>query len=86
FEIEDNVDSIILIKDYSAYIKSCAALRLTLYMKGGWPLMAGFLIIPHFLRNPVYSFIAKHRMKIFGRVESCALIPAEDRIRILDQK
>lgn len=85
FEIEDKVDSLILIKDYSAYIKSCAALRLSLYMKGGWPLMSAFLIIPPFLRNPVYSFVAKHRMKIFGRVESCALIPAEDRVRILDQ-
>ncbi|MGZ3901460.1 MAG: thiol-disulfide oxidoreductase DCC family protein [Bacteroidia bacterium] len=85
FEIDDRIDSIILIRDYSAYIKSCAALRLTLYMKGAWPLMAIFLVIPPFLRNPVYSFIAKHRMKLFGRVDSCALIPEEDRIRILDQ-
>lgn len=84
FEIGDEVDSLILIKDYSAYIKSCAALRLTLYMKGAWPAMAVFLIIPPFLRNMVYSLIAKHRMKIFGRVESCALIPLEDRNRILD--
>ncbi|MBI2720633.1 MAG: DUF393 domain-containing protein [Bacteroidetes bacterium] len=84
FEIADRVDSLILIKDHSAYIKSCAALRLTLYMKGAWPVMAVFLIIPPFLRNMVYTFIAKHRMKIFGRVESCALIPLEDRNRILD--
>lgn len=84
FEIDDSVDSIILIRDYSAYIKSCAALRLTLYMKGLWPMMAAFLVIPPFLRNPVYSFIARHRMKFFGRVESCALIPLEDRVRILD--
>lgn len=85
FEIGEDVDSLILIKDYSAFIKSCAALRLALYMKGMWPLMSAFLIIPPFLRNMVYSFIAKHRMKLFGRVESCALIPMEDRKRILDQ-
>lgn len=83
FEIDEKIDSIILIKDYSAYIKSCAALRLALYMKGLWPMMAAFLAIPPFLRNPVYDFIAKRRMKIFGRVESCSLIPAEDKKRFL---
>ncbi|MCE3229160.1 MAG: hypothetical protein K0S32_3711 [Bacteroidetes bacterium] len=84
FEIDEKIDSIILIKDHSAYIKSCAALRLTLYMKGLWPMMSAFLIIPPFLRNLVYSFVARHRIKIFGRVENCALIPAEDRVRFLD--
>ncbi len=84
FEIDPKIDSIILIKDYSAYIKSCAALRLTLYMKGLWPMMTVFLVIPPFLRNMVYDMIAKRRMKIFGRVESCSLIPKEDRVRFLD--
>ena len=85
FEIDPKIDSIILIRDYSAYIKSCAALRLTLYMKGLWPLMCFFLIIPPFLRNPIYDFIAKRRMKIFGKVESCSLIPKEDQMRFLDR-
>ncbi len=85
FEIADDVDSIILIKEYSAYIKSCAALRLTLYMKGAWPMMSAFLIIPPFLRNMVYALIAKNRMRFFGKVESCSLIPLEDRKRILDK-
>lgn len=85
FEISDKVESLILIRDHSAYVKSCAALRLTLYMKGLWPLMAVFLIIPPFLRNIVYNFIAKHRMKIFGRVQNCALIGEEDKKRFLDK-
>jgi len=84
FEIDDKMDGAILIRDYSAYIKSCAALRLTLYMKGLWPLMTVFLIIPPFLRNMVYDLIARKRMKIFGRVESCALISEEDKKRFLD--
>jgi predicted DCC family thiol-disulfide oxidoreductase YuxK len=83
FEIDSKIDSIILIKQHSAYIKSCAALRLTLYMKGLWPLMTVFLVIPPFLRNMVYDAIAKRRMKISGRVESCSLIPIEDKPRFL---
>ena len=84
FEIDNKIDSIILIKDYSAYIKSCAGLRLTLYMKGLWPLMTVFLVIPPFLRNMVYDAIAKRRMKIAGRIESCSLISQEDKKRFLD--
>jgi predicted DCC family thiol-disulfide oxidoreductase YuxK len=32
FSIDEKIDSLILIKHHSAYIKSCAALRLTRYM------------------------------------------------------
>jgi predicted DCC family thiol-disulfide oxidoreductase YuxK len=83
FEIDPSIDSIILIKDHAAYIKSCAALRLTPYMKGAWPLMKAFVIIPPFIRNIVYDFIARRRMRIFGRVESCALLQQEERTRFL---
>jgi predicted DCC family thiol-disulfide oxidoreductase YuxK len=83
FEIDEKTDSLILIKGHDAYIKSCAALRLTIFMKGLWPLMMVFVIIPPFMRNVVYDFIAKRRMKLFGRVESCALLKQEDRKRFL---
>jgi predicted DCC family thiol-disulfide oxidoreductase YuxK len=84
FEIGEKTDSIILIKNYSAYIKSCAALRLTLYMKGLLPAMMVFVIIPPFFRNLVYDFIAKRRMKWYGRVENCALLTREDQERFLN--
>jgi len=83
FEVDNKIDSIILIKDHSAYIKSCAALRLAPFMRGAWPLAIIFVIIPPFLRNLVYDFIAKRRKKIFGRVESCALLKNEDKNRFL---
>lgn len=83
FEIDPKIDSIILIKGHSAYIKSCAALRLAPYMRGLWPITIGFVVIPPFLRNIVYDFIAKRRKKIFGRVESCELLANEDRARFL---
>jgi predicted DCC family thiol-disulfide oxidoreductase YuxK len=83
FEIEEKVDSLILIKDHAAYIKSCAALRLTVYMKGLWPLLVVFVIIPPFLRNIVYDFIAKRRKMIFGRSDSCRLFSQEENERML---
>jgi predicted DCC family thiol-disulfide oxidoreductase YuxK len=83
FEIDDKTDSIILIKNHGAYIKSCAALRLAPYMKGLWPALITLVIIPPFIRNKVYDFIAKRRMKWFGRVDNCALLDKEDRERFL---
>jgi predicted DCC family thiol-disulfide oxidoreductase YuxK len=83
FEIDKDLDSIILIKDHSAFIKSCAALRMTRYMRGLWPLLLIFLLIPPFLRNPIYDLVAKRRQKIAGRVPNCELLKEEDQTRFL---
>lgn len=84
FEISTTTDSLILIRNNDAYVKSCAALRLSVYMKGLWPLLMIFTAVPPFLRNLVYDFIAKRRMRWFGRVESCALLKKEDQTRFID--
>ncbi len=83
FEINTKTDSMILIKNHDAFIKSCAALRLTKYMKGGWPLLIVLVIIPPFIRNFFYDLIARHRKKWFGELENCALLKNEDRSRFL---
>lgn len=83
FEINTKTDSMILIKNHDAFIKSCAALRLTKYMKGGWPLLIVLVIIPPFIRNFFYDFIARRRKKWFGELENCALLKNEDRSRFL---
>lgn len=85
FKISANVDSIILIRNHDAFVKSCAALRLTQYMKGLWPLLSIFVIIAPFLRNMVYDLIARNRKRLAGRVENCALLSSEERERFLDR-
>lgn len=85
FEISEKTDSIILIKNHAAYIKSCAALRLAPYMKGLWPALIILVAIPPFIRNAVYDLIASRRMKLFGRVQNCALLDKEDQQRLLDK-
>ncbi|MBI3520400.1 MAG: DUF393 domain-containing protein [Bacteroidetes bacterium] len=71
------VDSLVLIENNKAYIKSSAALRLGKYLNGLYVLGYGFLIIPPFIRNMVYDYIAKNRYKWYGKKESC-LIPEKD--------
>ncbi|MCT8340258.1 thiol-disulfide oxidoreductase DCC family protein [Flavobacteriaceae bacterium TK19130] len=70
-------DSIILVDGDTHYEKSSAALRIAKHLSGGWPLLSAFLILPKFIRNAVYDYIAKNRYKWFGKKESC-MIPTPD--------
>ena len=67
------VDSIILIDGEKHYEKSSAALRIAKYLSGAYPLLFGFMVVPKFIRNAVYDYIAKNRYKWFGKMESCMI-------------
>lgn len=66
-------DSIILIENNKAYVKSTAALQIVRKFNGAWPLLYGFIILPRFIRDAVYDFIAKNRYEWFGRKDSCMI-------------
>lgn len=80
FKIDvSKTDSILLyspLKDTISY-KSTAALKIA--SKLGFPinLMSIFLIIPSFIRNWVYDYIAKNRYKWYGKKENC-MIPTPE--------
>lgn len=67
------MDSIVLIDDGNKYTKSSAALRIAKYLSGGYPLLYVFMIIPKFIRDWVYSIIAKNRYTWFGKKEACMI-------------
>lgn len=68
-----NSESVILIENNKLYIKSTAALRITKYLKGGFPILYIFIIIPPFIRNVIYDYIAKKRYKWFGKTDTCMI-------------
>jgi predicted DCC family thiol-disulfide oxidoreductase YuxK len=68
-----DTDSIILIENDIVYVKSSAALRVSRKLSGAWPLMYVFMIIPTFIRNGVYDYIAKNRYKWYGKQDSCMI-------------
>ena len=67
------LDSIVLIENGNVYTKSSAALRIAKKLSGPWPLFFVLLIIPSFIRDGVYDFIAKNRYKWFGKKEQCMI-------------
>jgi predicted DCC family thiol-disulfide oxidoreductase YuxK len=70
-------DSIILIDGEKAFVKSTAALKVARHLGGAYPLLYAFMIVPNFIRNWVYDYVAKNRYKWFGKKESC-MIPTPE--------
>jgi predicted DCC family thiol-disulfide oxidoreductase YuxK len=70
-------DSVILIENGQVYYKSNAALRITRRLNCGWPLLYAFIIVPRFLRDAIYDFIARNRYKWFGKKDTC-FIPSPE--------
>jgi predicted DCC family thiol-disulfide oxidoreductase YuxK len=65
--------------------RSDAALFALKHLARPWPTIAAVLqLIPKFLRDPAYNFIARRRYRIFGRHETCPMPTPENRSRFLD--
>lgn len=64
-------DSFVLLENGKVYEQSSAALRVARKLGGLWPLLYGFIIVPLFIRNAIYKFVARNRYKWFGKQESC---------------
>ena len=70
-------DSILLIENNTIFTKSTAVLKIAKQLSGLYKLSYVFIIIPPFIRNAIYDFIAKNRYKWFGKKESC-MIPTKE--------
>jgi len=81
---QNEFNSFILIQDGTLYTKSTAALRVAKQLSGAWPLLYFFIIIPPFIRNAVYNFIAQNRYRWFGKKEACILPTPQQRQLFLD--
>jgi predicted DCC family thiol-disulfide oxidoreductase YuxK len=64
--------------------ESSAAIRAIAALGGAWSLMSAFLVVPRFLRDFVYRWVAAHRYLWFGRRDNCRIPSAEERAQFLD--
>ncbi|CAN5260811.1 thiol-disulfide oxidoreductase DCC family protein [soil metagenome] len=85
FDLPANeLNSFILLEDGKLYTSSGGALRVTKKLNGLFPLLYGFIIVPPFIRNAVYSYVAHNRYKWFGKKEACWLPSPELKALFLD--
>ena len=80
----DEFNSFILVEDDILYSRSTAALRILRYLGSGWPLLYAFIIVPKFIRDGTYNWIAKNRYKWFGKKNECWLPTKELKKMFLD--
>lgn len=71
------LNSVLLIKGDRLFQKSNAALEIVSMLDGIWPMLYVFKILPRFLRDFIYDWIALNRYRWFGKKEAC-MIPTPD--------
>jgi len=74
---EEAPDSIILVEGDRYYFRSTAALRIARRLRRLWPLLYALVIVPRFIRDPLYDWIAKNRYRWFGKRSTC-FVPSKD--------
>jgi predicted DCC family thiol-disulfide oxidoreductase YuxK len=84
FELTANVYSIILIKNDRVFDKSSAALEIAKDLSGLWPAFYALKIVPKYVRDKIYDFIAAHRYKWFGKKDECMIPTPELKTRFLE--
>lgn len=80
----ETLSSMVLIRNGRAFTRSTAALRVCRHLSGLWPLLTVFILVPPFLRNPVYNWISRNRYRWFGQMDACRIPTPEERERFLD--
>ena len=79
-------DSIVLLEDGKFFWSSTAALRIARRLRAPWPLLYAGILIPRFLRNPIYGWIARNRYRWFGKKDACELPTPELKGRFLAEE
>lgn len=80
---QKDFDSFILIENGRIYTKSTAGLRLYNKLPWYWKWTQLFWMVPPFIRDGIYLFIARNRYKWFGKKEACMIPPPEIKSRFL---
>lgn len=60
----NQLTTLVLLKDETVYYKSTAALYITNFLKAPYKWLVVLKIIPLFIRDSVYNYIAKNRKKL----------------------
>lgn len=83
---EDYLDSLVLLENGEIFYKSTAALKIARKLSGLWPVFYPLIILPKWLRDPVYDFIGKNRYRWFGKKNTCRIPTPEEKAKFLSKE
>ena len=73
----DFMDTVLLVDGDKIWQRSDAALQILKSLGGIYSVAVIFFIVPAFIRNMVYNFVARNRYKWFGKQDVCR-VPAPE--------
>lgn len=79
----DEMSGVYLVEPERILTQSGAILRIASRLKGPAKLWAVFWIVPPFLRDAVYRFVARRRTRWFGKRDTCRVPSPEEKERFL---
>lgn len=79
----DDFDSFVLLENGKLYQRSTGALRVCRRLGAAWPLLYTFIIVPAFIRNAIYNWVARNRYRWFGKKDACMMPKPEWKERFL---
>ena len=78
------LSSVVMIDHQKAYLRSDVPLEVMRQLGGLWQLLYVFKIIPRFIRDGIYNWIARNRYRWFGKQEACMMPTPDIKQRFLD--
>lgn len=79
-----NLSTFVLLEGSRVFTRSTAALRVLRYLPFPHNLPRVFWIVPRFIRDAVYDFVARNRTRWFGTTDSCPVYPDPIQARFID--
>ncbi len=79
-----DLGTVVLFDGRRLFVRSDAVIGMLRQVGGAWPILAFVVrLVPRFLRDAGYRFIARHRQAWFGGAERCRLPGAKESARFL---
>ena len=73
----DQFESLVFVDKGKVYTRSAGVFQLMKYLDGPWKWFSILRIVPAFIGDAVYDWVARKRYKWFGKREEC-MVPTED--------
>lgn len=80
---EGEVNTVLYYREGKIYDRSRAVIKVLQDLGGAWSLMGIFLILPSFILDIGYRFVAKIRYRLFGKKDTCRIPTKAEREKIL---
>jgi len=80
---QPELSSILVVRDNKVLMKGDAILEIARHLAWPWRSLKVFKIIPRPIRDYIYTFIAAHRYRWFGKQDQCMIPSPELKARFL---